>query len=77
MELKTIGVASKELGVGITTLRDWARAGTVCYSRTLGGRYRWTEGQIAQIKAAMGTNEDAESDPENRAKIRRHLARQG
>jgi excisionase family DNA binding protein len=52
-----ISEAAKRLGVHHTTLRKWANEGKIGYTRTIGGRRRFSESEINRL---LGVSEVAE-----------------
>lgn len=49
-EQMPIGVAARELGVSVETLRRWERAGLIQCIRTLGGQRRFARSEIERVK---------------------------
>lgn len=45
-----IGVAARELGVSVETLRRWSREGLISSTRTLGNQRRFSLAEIRRIK---------------------------
>lgn len=47
-----IGVAARELGVSVETVRRWSREGLIASTRTLGNQRRFARSEIDRIKNA-------------------------
>ena len=50
-ELLPIGVAARELGVAIETLRRWDAAGEIRTVRTPGGQRRFARSEVDRLRA--------------------------
>lgn len=54
MQLLTVREASRRLGVGYSTLKQWIYAGRLRTSRTAGGHHRIAESEVARLLTAQG-----------------------
>jgi molybdopterin-binding protein len=54
MQLLTVREASRRLGVGYSTLKQWIYAGRVRTSRTAGGHHRVAETEVDRLLTAQG-----------------------